>query len=220
MTQETLAIENHHIDKQRYPKLTVNMPRKEHQKLHHKLPIDTPLAREVHQYIMLTKMIQITKNWRISYLKEFGEQVPIDVSNITKAKRQKRKQIVEMIVSDRQKILIGKGLYDIYLAIILAFAHPSRFSSCRKFLHYCGYTQSAKLSKKYRRDVHSAGNQIARYLIMTKDLKYYPLYKNIKEQFSRKYPDYPKIKVDRMVKNRIATLALKEIYKSLVVERS
>ena len=220
MTQEILAIENHHVDKKLYPKLTVKMSREEHQKLHHKLPIDTPLAREVRQYTMLTKLISVTKNWRIAYQKQFGESVPIDVSAITRAKSKKRKQIAEMIASDRGKIAIGKGLYLIILATILAFAHPSRFSSCRKFLHYCGYTQSARLSKKYRRDVHSAGFQTAVSLVMRKDPKYYPLYNIIKEQLSAEHPYYPKGKIDGITKNRIATLVFKEIYKSLVVERS
>lgn len=219
LEQTKEAIENHHIDREHFPKLTVKMTRKEHQKLHHKLPIDTPLARHVHQYIMLTKMIQVTKNWCIAYEKEFGERVPIDVSLINKAKKTKKKQIVEMIASDRQKIPIGRGLRDMLCAKVLAFAHPTRFSSCRKFLHYCGYTQSAVLSKKYRRDVHSAGYQIACYLIMEKDSKYYPLYIVIKQQFSIRFPNSPKIKVDRMTRNRIATLVLKEIYKALVVER-
>jgi len=218
--QEILAMENHHVDRQRYPKLRVKMTRKEHQKLHHKLPIDTPLARQVRQYTMLTKMIQVTKNWCIAYQKEFGENVPIDVSAIARAKRQKRKQIAEMIASERQKIQIDKGLRDILLARILAFAHPSRFSSCRKFLHYCGYTQSARISKKYRRDVHAAGYQIVCYLIMEKDSKYYPLYIDIKRQFSMRHSNYSKLRIDGMVRNRLGTLVLKDIYKSLVVERS
>ena len=217
-TQE--AIENHHPDKKHEPKLTVRMTRKEHQELHHKLPIDTPLARQVRQYIMLTKIVQVTKNWRIAYKKEFDQDIPIDVSAIVQGKRQKRKQIAEMIIDERQKIPTSKGLRDMLLAKVLAFAHPIRFSTCRRFLHYCGFTQSAKLSKKYRRDVHSTGYQMAVAVVMAKHPKYYPLYKTIKEQLLVKHPNYSKSKVDGMTKTRIATLVLKDIYISLVVERS
>jgi hypothetical protein len=218
--EQTQAIEHHHIDRKHYPNLTVKITRKEHQTLHHKLPIDTPLARQVRQYIMLTKMIQITKTWCIAYRKDFAENIPIDVSAISRAKRQKRQQIARMIASEREKIPSSKDLRDMLLAKVLAFAHPTRFSTCRRFLHYCGFTQSAKLSKKYRRDVHSTGYQMAISVVMTKNLKYYPLYKTIKQQLLLKHPHYSKSKVDGMAKTRIATLIFKDIYMSLVVERS
>jgi 2-polyprenyl-3-methyl-5-hydroxy-6-metoxy-1,4-benzoquinol methylase len=71
--EQTQAIENHHVDRQHFPKLTV----KEHQRLHHKLPIDSPLAREMRQYIMLTGQAmlkryydQLWRNRKRLYLEE------------------------------------------------------------------------------------------------------------------------------------------------------
>lgn len=221
MTEELLAIENHHVDREHFPDLTIKMTRKEHQKIHNILPIDTPLTRKVREYIMIRRIMSSTKNWITSYKREFDDTPDITLTGLRKSKKKLRKEIAQMVQEERAKVPIGEGLYDVLFAEVIAFAHPKRFSSCRQFLHFCGYTQSAKVSGHYRRDVHSTGHEIAKGLIMKKDEKYYPLYLKIKEGIATRLPWFHKIDIDQKAKNRIATLVFKEIYKSLVgTERS
>jgi len=54
------TIENHHLNKKEFPELTVAITRKEHQKIHNQILVDTELSRKMRQYDAVTKMETLT----------------------------------------------------------------------------------------------------------------------------------------------------------------
>jgi hypothetical protein len=212
LEQTKEAIENHHVDRKHSPKLKVKMTRKEHQKLHKILPIDTLLSRKMRQYDTLTKLIVTMKNWQTSFTKDFGNSPNIGLETIEKCKQQLMKEIGNIIKIEREKTRHIKGFGPRYLAGILAYAHPTRFSSLRKFLFYCGYTEASRKLKKYNRRIKPIMHLLTTQVIMHKDTKYYSLYLKFKEQLSQRYPNKSKKPIDIMARNRLATYLLKAIY--------
>jgi hypothetical protein len=217
-TQESLAIENHHIDRLHQPKLMVQMTRKEHQKLHNILPIDTPLSKKKRQYDALTKLIVSMKNWQTSFGKEFDDSPYIGIDGVEKCKAEIRKEIVNMIKAEKQKVRHIKGFGSTYLAGILAYAHPNRFASQRKFLFYCGFTEASRKLKKYNRRIKPIMHELTKQIFMHKDQKYYPLYLKFKEDLRQMFPNKSKKAIDMMARNRMGTYLLKETYQIFRVE--
>lgn len=207
-----IVIENHHPDKKHHPKVTVKMSRKEHQRLHEILPKDNPLSRKMRQYDALTKLIVSMKNWRIAFEKDFGESPEMGLVNIEQRKKQIMKQIENTVRPERQRTKHIKGFGARYLAGILAYAHPKRFPSLRKFLFYCGYTQASQKLKRYNRKIKPIVYELSRQVIMNKDKKYYPLYIKFKNDLRQKHPNKNKKAIDQMSRNRLGTYLLKEVY--------
>lgn len=204
------SIERHHVSYK--PEIIEDIPRRKHQKIHGNIPIDTPLSRKLRQYDAITKLVASMKNWVKAHEKDFGERPDIGLEHAKELKKQLMKEIKEMIKEDLKKVEHIKGLGVRYLAGILAYAHPNRFPSLRKFLFYCGFKQSSRILKKYNHRIPSLVHRIVVKLIMNKDSKYYPLYKQIKKQLAKKNPDYTKAKINGVCMNRVGTLLLKELY--------
>ncbi len=122
------------------------------------------------------------------------------------------KEISCSIKVEREKTRHISGFGPRYLAGILAYAHPKRFASLRKFLFYCGYTQASKKLKKYNRKIKPIMYLLVRQVIMRKDTKYYSLYLIFKQHLSQKHPSESKKVIDMMARNRLATYLLKETY--------
>lgn len=207
----TESIVKHHISYK--PPIEQLIPLEEHQKIHGNIPIISDLNLKMRQYDWLVKVSVMLKNWSTAYKRQFGEN-PIDMGleKIDMKKKEILKDVRMMIQEDLKKVKHIKGLGVRYLAGILAYGHPSRFSNLHKFLHYCGYKGSAKVSKRYNRKLSSLVHQIAKSLAMHKDPKYYPLFKSIRQQLKKRHPNYSKMKTYRIALNRVGTLFLKEIY--------
>lgn len=210
MTQE--AIENHHPDRKQHPKLTVKMTRKEHQTLHKIEVHNTPLSCKMREYDKVNTILVTMKNWSTAYQKDFGKTPNIGLEQASQLKKTLTKELIILVKSELPKVEHIKGIGPRYLAGILAYAHPSRFASLRKFLFYCGYTEASTKLKKYNRRIKPIIHQLTRGVIMCKNKKYYPLYLKIKEDLSRRYPDRCKKIIDVMARNRVGTYLLKEIY--------
>jgi len=212
------TIEKHHVDKKKYPKLIVPTERREHQKIHNILPNDTILSRTMRQYDALTRLIVSMKNWRTAFEKDFGESPDMGLVNIEQRKKQIMKQIENTVRPDRQRTKHIKGFGNRYLAGILAYAHPNKFSSLRKFLFYCGYTQASRKLKRYNRKIKPIVHELVRHVIMCKDEQYYPFYLKVKEDLRQRHPERCKKGIDEMARNRIGTYLLKEVYELFRVE--
>jgi len=204
--------ENHHPDKKNQPKLVVPVSHKKHQQLHGLTPLDTPLTRKMRQYDKVNKILVAMKNWTTAYKKDFNSTPDIDLERVSKLKKTLTKELNSLVKSELPKIRI-KGLGPRYLAGILAYAHPSRFPSQRKFLYYCGYTQASREKKTYCRRIKPIMYNLVGSIIKHKDAKYYKLYKKLKEDVKARMPDKPKAALNMIAINRTATFILKEIYK-------
>jgi len=217
-TEESIVEENHHPNKETNPRLTVKILRKEHQRLHNILPIDTPLSRKMRQYDALTKLIVTMKNWQKSFQKDFGAGSDVGLDSIEKHKKQLMREIESIVKPERLKIRYIKGFGSRYLAGILAYAHPKRFSSLRKFLFYCGYTEASRKLKKYNRKIKPIIYELNKQVIMNKDKKFYPLYIKFKSDLRQKHPNKNKKAIDQMARNRLGTYLLKEVYELFRVD--
>ena len=206
------VIERHHPNKKDFPKLIVEMPIKEHQRIHGNVLIATELSKKMREYDAITKLIVIMKNWTKSYEKNFGGHPTIGLENALELKKKLYREIELIVYKERPKIKHIKGFGSRYLAGILAYAHPNRFPSLRKFLAYCGYKKSVKVTGRYSRKACSLINQTVKGLIMHKDKHYYALYLKIKNDLNKRFPTYTKGKIDGMAKNRVGTFLLKEVY--------
>lgn len=172
------AIETHHI---RYePELTVEIQRREHQKLHGKLPKDSKLSKKMREYDKVNRLIISQKTWLIAFEKDFGTKPDIGLKNSSKLKRELNDGVYRLIKDDLNKVSHIKGLGTITLGGILGYAHPNRFQSRWKFLCYCGFTQTSEITKKYNRMVKTKVYQATQNLLMNKDKKYYALYKKFR----------------------------------------
>lgn len=207
----TESIVKHHISHK--PPIVQFIPLKKHQKIHDNIPIISDLSLKMRQYDWLVKVSVMLKNWSTAYKRQFGEN-PIDIglAEIEMKKKEILKDAKVIIREDLKKVTHIKGLGVRFLAGLLAYAHPSRFSNLHKFLHYCGYKGSAKISKKYSRKVCSLVHQIAKSLLMHKDPEYYSLYQKLRNDLRSKYPNARKIKTYNIAINRVGTFFLKEIY--------
>lgn len=215
--------ENHHPDKINKPKFTVPIPYKQHQQIHGTECNDTPLFRFRRQYDSVTKIIVQMKHWQCAYQKQFEEEPPtIKLKEMKHFKYTLKIQIQNLIKNDLAKVSHIKGLGVIGLGGILAYAHPSRFPSLRKFLFYCGYTKASHTLKRkhpsgksnyyYNRRIPPIMFNVVQGLIKAKNPKYYSLYLKFKLNLKLKNPTKPKIAIHRMAINRTATFLLKEIY--------
>lgn len=205
------TFEIHHISYE--PEITVDIPLELHHEIHNTSPIRTELTNLMRQYDKLTKLLIMNKNWEKAFRKEFGDTLVVNLEQIQQERKKILRMVKQFLKEDLKKVSHIKGLGGCYLASILAYAHPKRFSSLRKFLCYCGYKEhSFKHTKKYSRKVHSIGFMIAKSVIMKKDPKYYKIYLEIKESLREKHKNKPKIATERMARNRLVTLVFKEIY--------
>jgi hypothetical protein len=201
----------HHISYN--PPEVVVVCQKCHEKIHGNIPIVNDLNLKMRQYDMLVKLSVIIRRWRSTYKRTFGlNPIRLNSTQIEKKKQDIMGDVRNMLRNEVNEVSHIKGFHTRYLAGILAYAHPNRFPSLRKFLVYCGYKQSAKITGRYNRKVCSLVNQLARSVIIYKDEKYYPLYLKIKQDLAKRYPNYSKTKIDAMAKNRVGTFLLKEIY--------
>jgi len=212
------SIENHHPDKKNKPKETVPIPRKTHQKLHGIEPHDTPLSRVMREYDKVNTILVTMKNWSTAYQKDFDKAPDIGLEQTTLLKKTLAKQLQILMKNELLKVKHIKGIGAISLAGILAYAHPSRFPSLRKFLFYCGYPQASKEEKTYCRRIKPIMYNLVGSIIKAKEPKYYNLYLKFKTELNHKCPDKPKKTIDMTARNRTATYLLKEIYELFRVE--
>ena len=203
--------ERHHPDKKNKPEVVLLIPRKEHQIIHNISPVDTELSRKMRQYEKVNRLVVSQKNWITSFKKDFGTSPEIGLEKSLMLKKALLKEVNKLIKTDLEKVSHIKGLSTISLAGILARAHPNQFSSRWKFLCYCGYTQTSRVTHKYNRGVKSAVHQTVESLIKWKNKPYYDLYKKFKASFQEVYPNR-KMKCHKMAMNRAGTFMLKEIY--------
>ena len=204
-------LDKHHVSYD--PSKTHMILHKEHQKLHGNVAIISDLTLKMRQYDKLVKLSVMLKNWLKSYQREFDlNPIDIGLEAIENKKQELMKDAKSMITDDLEKVKHIKGLGIRYLAGILAYAHPSRFASLRKFLHYCGHKQSSKVTNRYSRKICSLTRQIAISLIRQKNPIYYPLYLKIKGDLSKRNPNLRKVVIHEMALNRTGTFLLKEIY--------
>jgi len=215
-----IPTENHHPNRKKYPLKTIAIPLKDHHKIHGTIPIDSEIARVMRQYHKLTQLLVMVKNWKTAFVKEFGDaSTLIDFGNI-KAERVILVKKAKTLCKTELSMVKIKGISTVYIAYLMAFADPKRFPSQRKFLHYCGYTASARKTNKYSRKMHSIGYQMVKRLLMAKNLKYSQLYALIKAQFASKFPDYSKGKIDGLARNRVGTFLFKELYSIFRAEKN
>ena len=208
---ENIYYDKHHVSHE--PRIIRSIPHHEHLKIHHNIPIKNELNLKMRQYEKLVQVSVALKNWLRAYKRDFDENpIEIPLGNLEKKKKQILKEILVLIRDDLKKVKHIKGVGVRYLAGLLAYAHPERFSNLHKFLHYCGRKGSSRISKKYNHKVSSLVHQMTTEAVIHKDQKYYPLYKKIKEDLKTKHPTYSKIKIHSMALNRIGTFLLKEIY--------
>ncbi len=210
--------ENHHPDKKNKPKETVPIPRREHQKIHGTEPHNTPLSRTMREYDKVNTILVTMKNWSTAYQKDFDKTPEIGLEQAILLKKTLSKELKVLMKDELPKVKHIKGFGVISLAGILAYAHPNRFPSKRKFLFYCGYTQASRKLKRYSRRIKPIMHELSKETIIYKDAKYYPLYIKFKEDLSKRYPERSKKAIDVIARNRIATYLLKEIYELFRVE--
>jgi hypothetical protein len=213
------TIENHHPDKKNKPDYTIPIPRKTHQKIHGREPIDTPLSRKMREYDNITKMIISMNNWSIAFEKDFSYNPNISLKQLKSQKEKIIKELQLLLVDEQEKAKQINGFNRITLAGILAYAHPSRFPSLRKFLFYCGYKQSSRELKTYNRRIKPIMHNFVCNRIRAKDPKYYPLYLKMKEDAKIRLPNKSKMGIHQIAINRVATFILKEVYSIWRVEK-
>jgi hypothetical protein len=218
MIPEAVAIENHHPDKNTKPRQTIPISRKAHQQLHGIEVHDTPLSRLMRQYDKANTILVTMKNWSRSYQKDFATIPDIGIQHAIMLKKTLTKQLHILMKTQLPKVKHIKGFGPRYLAGILAYAHPNRFPSLRKFLFYCGYTQASRKLKRYNRRIRPIIYRLTRQVIMQKDKEYYPLYLKIKDDLGQCFVLRTKKAIDMMARNRIGTYLLKEVYRLFRVE--
>lgn len=209
--KESEGLEIHHTKGGKNPETTI-ISRKEHQKIHGTIVINTDLSKIMRQYDALVKMSVMQQNWLKFHRIDFSETPDIGLDKTLELKRKKILEAKKIVRADLLKVKHIKGFGPRFLAGILAYADPNRFPSLRKFLHYCGYKSSSRKTKKYNRKVCGLVGRLTISVIMKKDKKYYSLYRKIKADLEKKNPNYTKGKIDGMAKNRVTTFLLKEIY--------
>ena len=206
----TENLEIHHISYN--PPKTVVVCRRCHQRIHGNLPIIDELKVKIAEYDRIVQLITLINNWKKGYSKDYGMEPHIDTSFLRRRKRELEIEIKQIIKSEGKKILELKCISGILLAKLLAYAHPKRFPSLRKFLHYCGFKKSARITNRYSRKAKTTVWLMVRMLIMTKNEVYYPLYLRIKQKLSQRFPNYSKRRIDGMARLRVGVFLLKYLY--------
>jgi len=205
----------HHVSYN--PPVTIKVCPLCHKKIHGNLGRYSPLFIEARKYDKVIALKSSLKVWKKCYVKELGE-VPEFIGEFIDKLEQERKKILKkmefLAKEDLSKVKI-KGFKGSFLCRLLAYAHPNRFPSLRKFLHYCGYKKSSLVTKRYDRRVHSLVHEATKQVLKKGDKLYYNFYLKLKEDVRRKYPELPNWKVDRKARNILATYLLKEIYFSI-----
>jgi len=181
-------------------------------------PRDVFLLMKMRMYDRLTKMCAALKNYRQSFIREFGDNKTLEVIDkaIESLEKERNKKLAEIRPHISRELTLVKHIKGIdlrYLAALLIYAHPSKFESVKRFLSYCGYRGLCKHSNRYSRRVKHIAHQIAMQLVRHKDNRYYPIYAEIKENLSKKHPDYSEKRIKNMAINRLATYFLKDFYK-------
>lgn len=185
-----------------------------HRRVHNNVPIVSNLNLKVRQYNAVVRLFVMVRNWKSSFLREYGRNpIVLNLKDIRNEKQKLAKQIKPLVSDELKKVAHIKGIGSILLAELLAYAHPNRFSSLRKFLHYCGFKESSVITKRYSRKTCSVVHQMAVSLVRHKDSHYYPLYLKIKRDLDLHYPNYTKAKRNGMAINRLGTFLLKELYR-------
>jgi hypothetical protein len=209
-TKEKRLLEKHHIS----PSKVVLIPREEHMKIHGILPIRNELSKEARIYDALNRFIINLKVWRTNFEKDFGTKNLFDAINILEQEKHRFENILKKKTKeDSERFKDIKGIGGTYLARLLAYAHPNRFPSLRKFLHYCGFKESSSVLQTYNHKVKPIVHAMTVQVIRKKDKKYYPLYLEIKRSLKERHPGHPKAEIDGKAINRLSTLILKEIYR-------
>lgn len=207
------ALENHHPDKKNKPDFTIPISHKEHQKIHNTTPIMTYLSKRIREYTMLCRMTITMKQWLIAYKKDFDKTPDIGLKKIESLKNKMVREFKKLSLEYKEFSGFNiRGIGAITLMTILAYAHPNRFPSLRKFLFYCGYKQSSRVLKHYNRKIKPAMYNSVLCVIKYKDEKFYPLYLKLKDEISKQFPNKSKYTQNKMAMNRTATFILKEIY--------
>lgn len=173
----------------------------------------------VREYDAITKQVVAMKNWQIGFTKDFGESPNIGLRDLERRKWRLKAHLRLKMAPELSKVEHIEGLGAIGLSTILAYAHPERFPSQRKFLYYCGFTQASRVNKKYNRRIKPALFIMVLKIIQNKDPKYYPLYLKLKTDAATKKPDATKGYINAIAFNRTATFLLKEIYSIWRVEK-
>lgn len=213
------AHEEHHTSYD--PPVKVWLCRKCHQKRHNVEVIDDELTLVMRQYNAYIKMGTGLKNRAAAWQKDFGElKLPLyneflgSVAGEKKTLLKEAKLVMGKEYADLEKK--WKGIGPVIVAQLLAFAHPKRFPSLRKFLYYCGRKEQAKKNKNYSRIASATAFQAASGLIKGKNEEYRPIYDEIKESLTERYADLErkgkKAMVNGMTLNRLSTLWLKDFY--------
>lgn len=168
----------------------------------------------VKKYQRLTKILTSIKNQQGAYELEFNDAEFLNnfIEKIDKKRDEcigKARNFVSDEIKEVSKI---KGIGKRSVIKFLAEAHPKNFPTLSKYLIYCGRKRVSKKSGKYNHQASAYLYQMTMFLIMQKNDRYYPFYKEVKEQIREDHPDYEKGKIDGMARNRVGTFLLKEIY--------
>jgi len=183
--------------------------------VHDRFPKSDELSLAVRQYDAITKLKKVVERWSRHYEAMFGNRAEVEIAGLERARKKLRSVIEKLVEEDFEELPSIEGLSKFLLGKLLAYAHPRRFPTLRKFLRYCGYRGTAKYDGKYCRRAKSTAYLMVWSVIIHKDREFYPRYLKMREEFSRDNPDWSKGKVDGVVRNRLATLLLKKIYRNI-----
>lgn len=186
----------------------------------HKLSVperkDMQIRSVMGQYVHLMTDHVRFKNRETAYQKEFGqsEVYKETVAILDKGKKEALRKVRPLLTDELKKVDDIQGLGLRFLAGLLAVAHPKRFPTLSKFLSYCGYKSSSWQGGRgnYNRMAKTIAWQMSKSVIMHKDKRFYPLYLQLKKDLSIRFPEYRKVKLDGMARNRLSTFLLKELY--------
>jgi len=217
-------MEEHHTSYN--PPIKVDLCRKCHQEEHGISVIDDELTLVMRRYNALIKIGTGLKNRASSWEKDFGEfELPLYEEFLKSIEGEKK------VLMKEAKLVMGKeyfelqnkwkGIGPVIVAQLLAFAHPRRFPSLRKFLYYCGRKKIAKDNKNYSRIASTTAFQAAEGLIRGRNEEYRELYDKIKEKITGEHKEELeeknpgiKAKINGKTLNRLSTLWLKDFYKT------
>lgn len=206
------------------PPTKVNSCRKCHREIHGNEVIEGELVLIMRQYNALIKLGTGLKNRASAWEKEFDKfELPLYTEFLGSIKKEKKSLLREAeLVMGKDYFELQKkwkGIGPVIIAELLAFAHPNRFPSLRKFLYYCGRKEMAKKNKNYSRIASTTAYQAAEGLIRGRNEKYRKLYDEIKKSITEKHKEELeakkpgiKAKIHGKTLNRLSTFWLKDFY--------
>lgn len=215
-------MEEHHTSYK--PPIKVDTCRKCHKKIHGNEVIEDELTLVMRQYNALIKLGTGLKNRKESWEKEFEEfQIPLYNEFLDSIEKEKKTLLKEAeLVMGKEYFNLQnkwKGIGPVIIAQLLAFAHPERFPSLRRYLYYCGRKEVAKENKNYSRIASTVAYQAAEGLLRGRNEKYRKLYDEIKEAITEEHREAleakkagTKAKIHGKTLNRLSTLWLKDFY--------